>query len=65
MEDHNFEKVAITAVKEYLISLLGEEKWCDARQVGKALEILVNSRGMAEMAPRLREVEKMPSCPEG
>ena len=44
MGDHDFAKIAILATKEYLISLLQEEKWCTARQVGQALEILVNAK---------------------
>jgi hypothetical protein len=38
------EKAAVLAVKEYLIELLNDEKWCEAQKVGEALRILVYSQ---------------------
>ena len=38
------EQVAISAVRDYLVRLLVNEDYCKAQQIGRALEILVNSR---------------------
>ncbi len=36
-----YERSAISAVRDYLVSLLTEEKWCEAQTVGEALKLLV------------------------
>ena len=35
-------KKAINGIKEYLIELLEQEKWCDAERVGGILKTLVS-----------------------
>ena len=42
MED--LHKIAIDAARDLLILMLNDGDWCTARQVGGALEILVNSQ---------------------
>lgn len=45
------EEAAIFATKEYLVKLLNEKSWCQARQVGQALEILVNAEKQRVLTP--------------
>ncbi len=40
----NYEDRAIEAVNNYLMNLLQEKKFCEAKRVGAALEILVESK---------------------
>jgi len=40
----NHQENAIKAVKEYLIFLLEQNDFCNARRIGEALEILVSPR---------------------
>jgi hypothetical protein len=42
-ENTGHRETAVKATRDFLISLLLAEQWCAARQVGTALETLVNS----------------------
>ena len=44
MESYSYEDEAIDAIRNWLIGLLKDRKWCEARRVGKALEMLVEDR---------------------
>ena len=35
--------IAVKSLRDYLVALLEEEKWCSARMVGHALEQLIDS----------------------
>ncbi len=40
----NHYEEAIQAVKSFLIDLLNKDEYCQAKQVGRALEILIDNR---------------------
>ena len=52
---------AINAIREYLIFLLKEDRWCDARRVGGALEAVLNT----QQTLKEREIDTGPTGPNG
>lgn len=50
-----YKKDAVKALKEWLVHLLNESNYCDARNVGRALEIVLAIGGApGEVASRLK-----------
>ena len=49
--DLSLETTAIYAVRDYLVKLLTQGSWCKARQVGQALEYLVNMKNQGQGRP--------------
>ncbi len=52
------EDTAIGSVRDWLMELLKKGEWCQARQVGKALEMLVEARNRPLAASIGSEVEE-------
>ena len=41
---NTYEDAAIDAARDFLIDLLARREWCQAKAVGRALEMLINNR---------------------
>jgi hypothetical protein len=70
METKDYENEAILDTRDYLVQLLKEKNWCKARTVGKALELLLETRNapaypsagtLSEESPKEERINKMPA----
>jgi len=55
----NYEDRAIEAVRDYLVDLLKQKQFCEARRVGDALRMLVEGRGPQGVAEAPAELNRM------
>ncbi len=57
----SYEDTAIDAVRDWLMDSLKRREWCQARRVGKALEMLVEDRNRPTVAgtPECEKAERI------
>lgn len=62
-KDRSVRDIAIDSVRDLLVNLLMEKNFCQARIVGKALEILVEDMNRPTIAPNVCEMPSQQRLP--